>query len=69
NNLVLCSGCKGEVIAVGVDVKWWKDGDCICPNFALEHICGDLMEEIKASALSGDTDGVLRKYINVPAYA
>ncbi|KAI6142494.1 hypothetical protein BKA82DRAFT_4376936 [Pisolithus tinctorius] len=31
---------------------------------ALEHVCGDLAEEIKANALGGDADAVLRKYIN-----
>ncbi|KAI6142386.1 hypothetical protein BKA82DRAFT_4341367 [Pisolithus tinctorius] len=31
---------------------------------ALEHVCGDLAEAIKANALGGDADGVLRKYIN-----
>ncbi|KAI6142414.1 NAD(P)-binding protein [Pisolithus tinctorius] len=69
NDLVLCSGREGEVVAVGVDVERWKVGDCVCCNFVLEHVCGDLKQEIKASDLGGDTDGVLRKCINVPAYA
>ncbi|KAI6142405.1 hypothetical protein BKA82DRAFT_1004165 [Pisolithus tinctorius] len=56
NDLVLCSGREGEVVAVGVDVKRWKVGDCVCSNFVLEHVCGDLTQEIKASALGGDTD-------------
>ncbi|KAI6148093.1 hypothetical protein BKA82DRAFT_28320 [Pisolithus tinctorius] len=58
---------EGEVVAVGVDVERWKVGDCVCCNFVLEHVCGDLKQEIKASDLGGDTDGVLRKYIN-PVY-
>ncbi|KAI6142438.1 NAD(P)-binding protein [Pisolithus tinctorius] len=64
NDLVQCSSREGEVVAVGVDVERWKVGDCVCCNFVLEHVCGDLKQEIKASDLGGDTDGVLRKYIN-----
>ncbi|KAF9239432.1 hypothetical protein BU15DRAFT_74588 [Melanogaster broomeanus] len=53
----------------GEDVKGWKVGDHVCPNFALDHIHGDVTEEIKNTGLGGQIDGVLREYVNVPAYS
>lgn len=67
-DLVPCSDGAGEIVAVGADVKRWKVGDRVCPNFALDHVCGDVTEETKATALGGNIDGVLREHINVPAY-
>ena len=54
-------------MAVGEDVKGWKIGDRVSPNFALDHIHGDVTEAIKNTGLGGQIDGVLREYINVPA--
>ncbi|KAI5984595.1 hypothetical protein EDD15DRAFT_2375024 [Pisolithus albus] len=68
-DLVPCSDGAGEIVAVGADVKRWKVGDRVCPNFALDHVCGDVTEETKATALGGNIDGVLREYINVPAHS
>lgn len=59
-DLVPCSDGAGEIVAVGADVKRWKVGDRVCPNFALDHVCGDVTEETKATALGGNIDGVRR---------
>lgn len=59
-DLVPCSDGAGEIVAVGADVKRWKVGDRVCPNFALDHVCGDVTEETKATALGGNIDGVHR---------
>lgn len=67
-NVVPCSDGAGEIVAVGQDVKGWKVGDRVCPNFALDHIYGDVTEEIKNTGLGGQIDGVLREYINVPVH-
>lgn len=66
--LVPCSDGAGEIVAVGEEIKRWKVGDRVCPNFALDHVYGDMTEEIKATGLGGHVDGVLREYINVPGY-
>ncbi|KAF8130167.1 hypothetical protein EV363DRAFT_1432092 [Boletus edulis] len=66
---VPCSDGAGEIVAVGRDVKGWKIGDRVSPNFALDHIHGDVTEAIKNTGLGGQIDGVLREYINVPAHS
>lgn len=55
-------------MAVGEDVKGWKVGDRVSPNFAIDHIHGDATEAIKNTGLGGQIDGVLREYINMPAH-
>ncbi|KAG8215157.1 hypothetical protein J3R82DRAFT_8656 [Butyriboletus roseoflavus] len=67
-NVVPYSDGAGEIVAVGEDVKGWKIGDHVCPNFAIGHIHGDVTEDIKNTGLGGQIDGVLREYINVPAH-
>lgn len=67
-NVIPCSDGAGEIVAVGEDVKGWKVGDRVSPNFALDHIHGDVTEAIKNTGLGGQIDGVLREYINVPAH-
>jgi NADPH:quinone reductase-like Zn-dependent oxidoreductase len=66
--VIPCSDGAGEIVAVGQDVKGWKVGDRVCPNFALDHVYGDVTEEIKNTGLGGQIDGVLREYINVPVH-
>jgi NADPH:quinone reductase-like Zn-dependent oxidoreductase len=67
-DIVPCSDGAGEIVALGEEVKGWKVGDRVCPNFALDHIHGDVTEEIKLTGLGGHIDGVLREYINVPVH-
>ncbi|KAJ8586615.1 NAD(P)-binding protein [Rhizopogon salebrosus TDB-379] len=67
--VIPCSDGAGEIVAVGQDVKGWKVGDRVCPNFALDHVYGDVTEEIKNTGLGGQIDGVLREYINVPVHS
>jgi hypothetical protein len=67
-NVVPCSDGAGEIVAVGEDVKGWKIGDRVSPNFAVDHIHGDVTEAIKNTGLGGQIDGVLKEYINVPAH-
>ncbi|KAG1732679.1 chaperonin 10-like protein [Suillus paluster] len=68
-DIIPCSDGAGEIVAVGQDVKGWKVGDRVCPNFAVNHIHGDVTEEIKLTGLGGHIDGVLREYINVPVHS
>ncbi|KAG2143923.1 hypothetical protein BD769DRAFT_1420374 [Suillus cothurnatus] len=68
-DIVPCSDGAGEIVALGEEVKGWKVGDRVCPNFALDHIHGDVTEEIKLTGLGGHIDGVLREYINVPVHS
>ncbi|KAG2151112.1 uncharacterized protein EDB93DRAFT_1249602 [Suillus bovinus] len=69
HDIVPCSDGAGEIVALGQDVKGWKIGDRVCPNFSLDHIHGDITEEIKLTGLGGHIDGVLREYINVPVHS
>lgn len=68
-DIVPCSDGAGEIIALGQDVKGWNVGDRVCPNFALDHIHGDVTKDIKFTGLGGHIDGVLREYINVPVHS
>lgn len=68
DNVVPCSDMAGEIIAVGEDVKHWKVGDRVCPNFALDHIAGDINDDIKNTSLGAQIDGVLTQYKIVPAH-
>lgn len=68
-DIVPGSDGAGEIVALGEEVKGWKIGDRVCPNFALDHIHGDVTEDIKLTGLGGHIDGVLREYINVPVHS
>lgn len=69
SDIVPCSDGAGEIVALGQEVKGWKIGDRVCPNFALDHIHGDVTKEILSTGLGGHTDGVLREYVNVPVHS
>lgn len=58
----------GEVVAVGADVKKWKQGDRVCSNFSTDHLDGDTDEEIIKTSLGGQCQGVLTQYKNLPAH-
>jgi len=68
-DLVPCSDMAGEVIAVGDQVTQWKVGDRVSANFALEHLYGNITEEIRDTALGAPIDGVLTEYKLFPAYS
>ncbi|OAX37724.1 NAD(P)-binding protein [Rhizopogon vinicolor AM-OR11-026] len=69
SNVIPCSDGAGEIVAIGQDVKGWTVGDRVCPNFALDHVHGDVTEDIKNTGLGGQIDGVLREYINIPVHS
>jgi NADPH:quinone reductase-like Zn-dependent oxidoreductase len=58
----------GEIVAVGEDVKGWKQGDRVCANFATDHIYGETNAVIQRTALGGPTHGVLTEYRTFPAH-
>ena len=66
--LVPCSDMAGEVVAVGAQVKKWKQGDRVCSNFSTDHLDGDTDEEIIKTSLGGQSQGVLTQYKNLPAH-
>ncbi|KAJ2919575.1 hypothetical protein MD484_g840, partial [Candolleomyces efflorescens] len=68
-NLVPCSDMAGEVIAVGEDVKEWKQGDRVCSNFSTGHLHSDPNEASVATSLGGQSPGVLTEYRTFPAHA
>ena len=68
SDLVPCSDMAGEVVAIGNNVANWEKGDRVMSNFTLDHIFGDLTEDIKATALGAPIDGVLTQYKNFPAH-
>ncbi|KZS99977.1 NAD-P-binding protein [Laetiporus sulphureus 93-53] len=68
-NLVPCSDMAGEIIALGDQVEGWNVGDSVCANFRVDHIFGDVTDDIKGSALGGSIDGVLTEYKTFPAHA
>lgn len=57
----------GEVIAVGEDVKEWKQGDRVCSNFSTGHLHDDPDEASIATSLGGQSPGVLTQYRTFPA--
>lgn len=52
----------GEIVAIGEDVKDWKVGDRVCPNFSPEHVYGDTTLAIQMAALGAKAQGVLTEY-------
>jgi NADPH:quinone reductase-like Zn-dependent oxidoreductase len=58
----------GEIVAVGADVKGWKQGDRVCANFATDHIYGDTNPAIQTTSLGGQAHGVLTEYRTFPAH-
>jgi len=67
-NLVPGSDVAGVIVAVGEDVKGWKEGDRVCVNFTPDHLYGDADAEIHATSLGSVTHGVLTEYRTFPAY-
>ncbi|KAF8193901.1 hypothetical protein K438DRAFT_1828248 [Mycena galopus ATCC 62051] len=63
-NLIPGSDMAGEVIAVGEDVKEWKVGDRVCPNFLQAKLHKD---SPTAQGLGGPVHGVLTQYRTFPA--
>ncbi|KAJ3526508.1 hypothetical protein NMY22_g10135 [Coprinellus aureogranulatus] len=68
-DIVPCSDMAGEVIAVGTDVKEWKEGDRVCANFATDHLSGPPTAEIAQTSLGGQAPGVLTQYRSFPAHS
>ncbi|KAJ3511573.1 hypothetical protein NLJ89_g4022 [Agrocybe chaxingu] len=69
DNLIPCSDMAGEIVAIGEDVKNWKVGDRVCPNFATDHIHGPTNPAIQKSSLGAQSHGVLTQYKVVPAHS
>lgn len=69
SDVIPCSDGAGEIVALGQEVKGWKVGDRVCPNFALDHIHGSVTKDIVSTGLGGPIDGVLREYVNVPVHS
>ena len=67
-NLVPGSDVAGVIVAVGDDVKEWKEGDRVCVNFTPDHLYGDADAKIHATSLGAVTQGVLTEYRTFPAY-
>ncbi|KAF9480160.1 GroES-like protein [Pholiota conissans] len=65
-NLVPCSDSAGEVVAIG-EVRDWKIGDRVCANFATGFIYGAVTPAIQATALGGQSQGVLTEYRTFPS--
>ncbi|KAH9894030.1 NAD-P-binding protein [Cubamyces lactineus] len=68
-NPVPGSDMAGEIVALGEEVRGWAVGERVCANFAVDHVFGDVTEEIKATGLGAPIDGVLTEYKVVPAHA
>jgi len=59
----------GEIVAIGDDVKGWKVGARVSPNFATDHIYGSTNRQIQSTALGAHAQGVLAQYKIVPAHS
>jgi NADPH:quinone reductase-like Zn-dependent oxidoreductase len=58
----------GTIVAIGEEVKKWKVGQRVSPNFALDHLNGDSTPEVQMSHLGAQAPGVLAEYKVVPAH-
>jgi NADPH:quinone reductase-like Zn-dependent oxidoreductase len=54
------SDCAASVVAVGSEVKDFREGDYVAPIFNLGNVTG--VEDEGNAALGGDAAGVLREY-------
>ena len=67
-NPVPVSDMAGEIIALGEDVKGWKVGERVSPNFATDHLFGDVTKDMTETSLGAPVDGVLTEYKVLPAH-
>ena len=58
----------GEVVAVGDQVRKWTPGDRVCANFSIDHIHGDVNDELRKAFLGFFIDGVLAEYRVFPEH-
>jgi NADPH:quinone reductase-like Zn-dependent oxidoreductase len=76
DNLVPCSDGVGTVVAVGSDVKQWKNGDRVLSTCFPTHLTGQFGPQDFKSGVGSASHGVLTEYrlfedwavVNVPAY-
>ena len=67
-NVIPGSDLAGEIIAVGEEFSGWRVGERVSANFAVDHVFGELTDEIRATGLGAPIDGVLTEYKIVPAH-
>ena len=58
---IVASDCAAEVVQIGSDVKDFKIGDHVAPNFDLNNITG-YEDGVPLLGLGGNATGVLREY-------
>ncbi|KAJ6482362.1 zinc-binding alcohol dehydrogenase [Mycena vulgaris] len=61
-NLVPCLDIAGEVIAIDVDVTWWRVSDRVSVNFMLNKLPAEQTAKIAASILGGASHSVITEY-------
>lgn len=55
-------------MAVGDDVKGWKQGDRVCASYHTDQVHGDISLAVTDTALGGPIHGVLTEYRTFPAH-
>ncbi|KAJ6580337.1 zinc-binding alcohol dehydrogenase [Mycena vulgaris] len=66
-NLVPCLDIAGEVIAIDVDVTWWRVSDRVSVNFMLNKLPAEQTATIAASILGGASHSVMTEYKMFPS--
>lgn len=67
--IVPLSDAVGEVVGVGSQVEGLRVGDRVCPAFFPDWVDGPFHERFFSRQLGGNTDGVLRQLMAIPASA